>query len=128
MPFDWFEYRAVAQTLSQNADEASLRTAVSRAYYCAYHQARIHLAELHHFQASEDKPAHDQVWREFSKMGMSYREVWNKGDRLKKFRVDADYRSDAHINAETAAASIKLADRVIECLRQIHSKTQISQP
>lgn len=61
-------------------------------------------------------------------MGMSYREVWNKGDRLKKFRVDADYRSDASINAETAAASIKLADRVIECLGQIRSKTPISQP
>jgi len=122
MPFDWSAYRAVAETLKDNADEASQRSAISRAYYCAYHQAINHLAEHHHFQISEDRPAHDQVWREFSGKGLSYREVWNKGDKLKKLRVDADYRSDVTISVETTATSLKLADRIVECLQQIQRK------
>jgi len=122
MPFDWSAFRTVAETLSQEVDEASRRSAISRAYYCAYHQAQAHLSEHHNYQVSEDKPAHDQVWREFSRKGLSYREVWNKGDKLKKLRVDADYRSDAAIGADTAATSLKLADRIIECLHQIHHK------
>lgn len=128
MPFDWSAYRTVAETLSQHSDEASQRSAISRAYYCAYHQALAHLAEHHHFQVSEDKPAHDQVWREFSRKGLSYREVWIKGDRLKKLRVDADYRADAAISAETTATSLKLAERIIECLQQLHLKLLSGQP
>ena len=122
MPFDWSAYRVVAETLKGNTDEASQRSAISRAYYCAYHQALSHLAEHHKFQLSEDRPAHDQVWREFSSKGLSYREVWNKGDKLKKLRVDADYRSNAVISADTTAISLKLADRIVECLQQIHQK------
>jgi uncharacterized protein (UPF0332 family) len=128
MPFDWSAYRIVAEILSQQPDEASQRSAISRAYYYAYHQALAHLAEHHQFQVSEDKPAHDQVWREFSRRGLSYREVWIKGDRLKKLRVDADYRTDAVISAETMAISLKLADRIIECLQQLHLKLRSGQP
>jgi hypothetical protein len=122
MPFGWSAYRAVAETLKDNADEASQRSAISRAYYCAYHQALNHLAEHHSFQISEDRPAHDQVWREFSGKGLSYREVWNKGDKLKKLRVDADYRSGAVIGIDATVMALKLADRVVECLQQIHRK------
>ncbi len=128
MPFDWFTYRTVAETLSRNADEASHRSAVSRAYYCAYHQALNHLSEHHNFQFSEDKPAHDQVWREFNNKGPSYNQVWMNGDKLKKLRVDADYRSDAAISANAAAASLKLSDRIIESLQHIHQKITSAKP
>ena len=127
MPFDWSAYRTVAETLNHESDEASQRSAISRAYYCAYHQAQAHLSEHHKYRVSESKPAHDQVWREFSRKGLSYREVWNKGDKLKKLRVDADYRSDATINATVTATSLKLADRIIECLHQIHDKIRSGQ-
>lgn len=127
MPFDWSAYRAVAETLKGNADEASQRGAISRAYYFAYHQALNHLTEHHNFQLSEERPAHDQVWREFSNKGLTYREVWNKGDKLKKLRVDADYRTTAIITAETTVASLKLADRIVESLGQIQQKLHSGQ-
>ncbi|MGE0130850.1 MAG: hypothetical protein AB7U82_22455 [Blastocatellales bacterium] len=114
MLFDWFAYRAVAETLKGDMNEASQRSAISRAYYFAYHQALSHLAEHHNFQLSEDKPAHDQVWREFSGKGLSYREVWNKGDKLKKLRVDADHRSGSVIGVDATDTALKLADRVVE--------------
>jgi uncharacterized protein (UPF0332 family) len=122
MPFDWSAYRTVAQTLKENTDEASHRSAVSRAYYFAYHQALNHLAEHHGFLFSESRPAHDQVWREFEHRGMTYREVWYKGDKLKKMRVNADYRTAVVVSAEIAVASLNLADRIGECLKQMHEK------
>ncbi len=128
MPFAWPAYRTVAETLSQQPDEASQRSAISRAYYCAYHQALAHLTAHHQFQVSESKPAHDQVWREFSRKGLSYREVWNKGDRLKKLRVEADYRAAATLNAETISLALKLADRICECLQQLQLKPRSGQP
>jgi uncharacterized protein (UPF0332 family) len=123
MPFNWSDYRIVAATLSQNTDEGSQRTAISRAYYCAYHQALSHIQEHSSgFQYSEGRPAHDQVWREFEDKGRSYWEVWDKGNKLKRLRVDADYRPDATINNNTAVLSLKLADRIVEVLQDIHQK------
>lgn len=122
MPFDWSDYHVVAATLSKNTDEASQRSSISRAYYCAYHLALNHLSEHHNFQYSEGKPAHDQVWREFNNKGLSYREIWNKGDQLKKLRVDADYRAGAVVNRNTAATALNLAERIIERLQEVHQK------
>lgn len=121
MPFDWADYRAVAETLRRNADEASLRSAISRAYYCAYHQAVNHLSQHFNFQTSKDK-SHDTVWRTFKEKGRSYAEVWSKGDKLKKLRVDADYESDAVVNGETVMFSLQLADRIITILRGLHER------
>lgn len=119
MPFNWSDYQTVATILSQCVDEASQRSAVSRAYYCVYHLALSHLLEHHNFQYSEGKPAHDQVWREFSIKGLSYREIWNKGDQLKKLRVDADYRAGVIVNGSTATTALNLAKRIIERLQQL---------
>lgn len=121
MSFDWSAYREVAETLSQKADEASLRSAISRAYYCAYHLAVGHLSEHFNFQVSKDK-SHDTVWRTFSTKGRSYGEVWSKGDKLKKLRVDADYDSNAVIRDETAAFSLQLADRIVTILQGINQQ------
>lgn len=121
MPFDWADYRVLAKTLSQNADEASRRSAISRAYYSAYHLAVGHLSEHFNFQISKDK-SHDTVWRAFSAKGRSYAEVWNKGDKLKKLRVDADYDADAFIGSETVAFSLQLADRIVTILQGIQQQ------
>ena len=122
MPFDWTGYRSVAESLKDKGDEASHRSAISRAYYYAYHQAVNFLAEHHGFQHSEARPAHDQVWREFEHKGLTYKEVWFKGNQLKSLRVDADYRATAVIHAERVMTSLKLADRICQCLSQMHEK------
>lgn len=40
-PFNWAEYLRLAARLSQNPDEASHRTSISRAYYSIFHAATI---------------------------------------------------------------------------------------
>ncbi len=122
MPFEWSAYRTVAETLSLSADEASHRSAISRAYYFAYHQALAHLLEHHNFQYSEGKPAHDQVWREFSRKGLSYREISIRGNRLKDYRIEADYRADIAIDAKAVATSLEIADRIAERPQHLEQK------
>jgi hypothetical protein len=39
MAFDWNDYLAVASQLAPKLDEASRRTAISRAYYCVFNLA-----------------------------------------------------------------------------------------
>ena len=58
-PFDWNEYLSLATTLSEKADEASQRTAISRAYYAAFHAATLH-AKRNGYQ------------------GGTHRKLWNK--------------------------------------------------
>ena len=51
MPFDWSEFLTLADELGKRADEASLRSALSRAYYYVYHLA-LRRAQDNNFGAS----------------------------------------------------------------------------
>ena len=39
MPFDWNEFLTLARELAAKTDDASKRTAISRAYYCVFNLA-----------------------------------------------------------------------------------------
>ena len=63
MAFDWSKYLELAKNLSDTADEASLRTAVSRSYYCAYNLA-LARAKLNQYRPPPDTMGgiHEQLW------------------------------------------------------------------
>ena len=90
--FDWREYFELATRLSANKDEASLRSAVSRAYYYVYHLA-LSRAESNDYKPPRESGSHIDMWRVYSgnpvpaclKLGMI-------GQRMLKRRLDADYR------------------------------------
>jgi len=65
MPFDWSEYFKLATELGGRPDEASLRSAISRAYYYVYHLA-LRRAEGNEFKAISGEGTHMQLWRLFS--------------------------------------------------------------
>ena len=61
--FAWSEYLTLAQHLAQQEDEASQRTAISRAYYAAFHVARRHVAHAHpEVMLPRHGAVHDVVW------------------------------------------------------------------
>ncbi|MBD0324008.1 MAG: hypothetical protein ICV72_11575 [Aldersonia sp.] len=65
--FDWEEFLAFAEQLvERDADEAALRTAISRAYYAVYHRASAHLRN------NVLVPAHERL---------THRKVWGTGCR-----------------------------------------------
>ncbi len=85
-PFDWAEYLRLATDLSRNADEASHRTSISRAYYSVYHAAAA--------QANRNGYAgksHADLWKVFAKdTDRACRKLAQMGNTMKRVRVNAD--------------------------------------
>ena len=63
--FNWSRYLDLAKDLGSRHDEASLRSAISRAYYHVYHLA-LQRALNNGFQPARGESTHHQLWRVFS--------------------------------------------------------------
>jgi hypothetical protein len=91
--FAWIEFLNLAIALSKSSDEASLRTAVSRAYYSVFHAAHGRPA-VNQYRFDEDENSHDRLWSLYARnTDNDCKEVALLGSRMKKRRVQADYRS-----------------------------------
>ncbi len=90
-PFDWSAYLTLAEELAIRADEASLRSALSRAYYYVYHLA-LKRAQTNGFKAVPGEGTHIQLWRLFSQSPESAcKHLAQIAGRLKEKRERADY-------------------------------------
>jgi len=83
-------YLQLAKELATKEDEASQRSAVSRAYYAVYHKCRIY-AEDTGFQSSFGKDTHKEVANFFINSGGNLIPIGNKLKKLKKERKKCDY-------------------------------------
>jgi uncharacterized protein (UPF0332 family) len=93
-PFDWNQFLTLAQTLSQMQDEASLRSAVSRAYYCAFNTAMAR-AEAAGYRPKADAAGgmHDLLWQLYGRNeDRVCQEIFLLGARMKLRRTRADYK------------------------------------
>jgi len=92
MSFDWNEYLKLAKTLGEKTDAASLRTAVSRAYYCIFNLGMIK-ARANGFSPKDDTGSHDQLWSLYSRnTDKDCSRISILGQRMKRRRIKADYR------------------------------------
>ena len=90
-PFDWLEYFRLAHELGGREDEASLRSAISRAYYCVYHLA-LARAEANTYKPLPGESTHLQLWRVFSgSPEPDCQKLAIIAARLKEKRERADY-------------------------------------
>jgi hypothetical protein len=90
--FDWSGYLELADELAKRADEAALRSAISRGYYYVYHLA-LKRAEANDFKPLSGEGTHTQLWRVFSTSPEP--DCINLGhiaSRLKEKRERADYK------------------------------------
>jgi len=92
MPFDWNNFLSLAEQLALNDDEASKRTAISRAYYCifnlAYARAELSVGP----RPGGERSSHQWCWRQYKGTeNQTCVKLGNAGDRLKRMRVEADY-------------------------------------
>lgn len=118
--------------------EAALRTAVSRAYYAAFHVARTYLDGQGRLQDSKHE-SHTTVWNSFSQGGRLEGRIKVDGFRLLNARKGADYtqepnfadkgRSDASSPAEvvkhwqaSAESAIRGAKTVLSLLRDLQRR------
>jgi len=88
--FDWSEYLKLAGELAKRTDEASLRSAISRAYYYVYHLALKRVLENGFTLVVGGM--HSQLWRVFSENpDPGCRKLGMIAGRLKIRRERADY-------------------------------------
>ncbi|WP_338472837.1 hypothetical protein R4Z10_08985 [Niallia sp. XMNu-256] len=92
--FDFNEYIVLAEQLIKNSDEASKRSAVSRAYYGALMKARKHLKEKGKLPDLSGGETHKKIWDALAKLGgknSKEENISKRGKRLRTKREQADY-------------------------------------
>jgi len=93
MPFDWKEFLELAEKLATEEDEASKRTAISRAYYFVFNIAFAR-AELSAGPCPKRGGYHRWCWNKYKKTSDTLcQQLGNDGDRMKRRRVTADYEA-----------------------------------
>jgi uncharacterized protein (UPF0332 family) len=117
--FNWKHFLVVAQMLSKNPDEASLRSAVSRAYYSAFISA-LRRAESLGYDSKSDPlgSSHDNLWELYeNNRDTTCENIAKIGKRMKRARVGADYR-DFFTNRWNQESLDAIKD-ALECLNLI---------
>jgi uncharacterized protein (UPF0332 family) len=110
MSFDWLGYIRLAENLSDELDESSLRSAVSRAYYGVFCIARnkkgykrygnpdVHRKVIDEYLNSEDEDERSIGWLLI---------------KLRKQRNYADYNEDRYFNKEIVKNMVSLAKDIL---------------
>jgi hypothetical protein len=96
--FDWNRFLALAIELQKVPDEASLRTAISRAYYFVYNVARNRPA-VSQYRFDLKAPAHEQLWALYTRNSGDCKVLADIAVRLKMRRVKADYQNFSYPRA-----------------------------
>ncbi|MHC5057095.1 MAG: hypothetical protein ACYTKD_20655 [Planctomycetota bacterium] len=95
--FKWEHYLDLAEQLadSQEAGEPKLRSAISRAYYAAFHVAMQLLRDNQEYTPTLSGKDHGNVWRRYKTgpgTGIERKQIGNRGFQLLRDREQADYR------------------------------------
>jgi uncharacterized protein (UPF0332 family) len=110
------EFLTLADAWSRGATEGEWRSAVSRAYYAAFHEARRLLRDLG-FQAPRGDQAHAFLWLRLSNCGEP--QLIRVGMDLNDLRRDrnrADYDLAQNVSRADAVASVQRARRIVQLL------------
>ena len=93
MPFDWNEYLVLARRLAAANDDASKRSAISRAYYFAFNIAFARAENtVGRYPGSEGY--HKWCWDKYRNTpDMSCRKLGIDGERMKQRRIRVDYKA-----------------------------------
>jgi len=105
-------------------DEAAHRSAISRAYYAVFGTAEETLT------ANRIKPkktrrrkklnSHEAVWYTYrSDSRRSWQKIGTDGDRLKRERVQADYKAYAAISPTLASGVVARSNTLLNQLRNL---------
>ncbi len=122
------DFLTLANALAAGTTEAAWRTAISRAYYAAFHTARQLLRDLG-FRVPRGDQAHAYLWMRLSNCGDPQLVVaGQKLQDLRGKRNEADYDIDLPLPQANASPRLIAAGHVIQTLasgRVEPTRTQI---
>lgn len=73
--FEWVRFLDIAAELEQRDEEQCKRSAISRAYYAAYHLAKAWLDD-DGVEIEKNKPVHKAVWEAFARVANERAREW----------------------------------------------------
>lgn len=116
-PFDWAEYLRLAEALANKSDEASQRTAISRAYYFVYHIASAR-AVTNGYPSGQQ--SHAKIWKLYQDQSdFDARRLATRGTAMKRVRESADYK------AVVALIPDQLAQQLIDAKEFLQKLTNL---
>jgi len=116
MSFDWKEYVKLAEELSENQNEAHLRSAISRAYYGVFCISRNKKA-FKNYKLKKGENIHWMVINAYKNSPNYNDELAGKYlDELRKNRNNADYDEDKNIDKGLAERAIHKAKEILRVL------------
>lgn len=125
MSFVWSEYLNLAQELAGKTAisaslEAKLRSAISRAYYAAFIEARNHLQDKENHTIPFDVNPHEYVRIQFEQSQDKKRQkIGKKLNYLRIARNKADYNNTFSKLSENTEVTLQLASQVISALNSL---------
>jgi uncharacterized protein (UPF0332 family) len=115
----------LADELSTGSRQADWRTAISRAYYAAFHKART-LLRQGGFQVPDAEQAHRYLWLRLS--NSDHPDVNKSGanlNHLRSMRNRADYGFDRAIDEATAIEQVGVAMDIVQLLHDLANEPVI---
>lgn len=109
MPFDPRDFLVLAGELATAPDESKQRTAMSRAYYAVHLYAREQLVARDEMTPTSTRRDHMLVIKALRVRGAS---DGDKVDKLRRWRIKADYRLGAQITSSRAQQAVAIAQDV----------------
>jgi uncharacterized protein (UPF0332 family) len=118
----------VADALCTGVKEAEWRSAVSRAYYAAFHTARL-LFQQCGFDVPRADQAHAYLWLRLANSGQP--DVVNAGkdlNHLRHLRNWADYDLDQPMDQASVIGYVQAAETIIELLELVGTEPTVRTP
>jgi uncharacterized protein (UPF0332 family) len=125
---NWRDFVPLATRLAAGTTEADWRTAVSRAYYAAFHVARRLFADLQFTVPRADRAYQYLVFRLSNSGEAAVEPAGRNLETLRRLRNRADYDETPALTQPQAAGAIQVAEAIIQALdtaRQEPTRTQI---
>ena len=111
------DFLAVAKQLAAGGTEAEWRSAISRAYYAAFHVARELLEDLRFTVPHADR-AHAYLSRRLANCGQARIQQGGAGlNTLRGVRNQADYDLHRPVTVQLAALHVRVAEQNIQSLQ-----------
>src|SRR5216683_299943 len=111
MTFQWrLLLQVAARLLAPSPGERENRSAINRAYYAAYGEAREY-STTHGLTWRGNRPSHEQAWQ-----GAAAKAIGDLGVDLRTLRTQADYFSASPPSEVDARRAIALAELIVRRL------------
>lgn len=113
---NWRDFLLLATRSAAATTEADWRTAVSRAYYAAFHVARRLFTDLQFTVPRADRAHQYLVFRLSNSGEAAVEQAGRDLDTLRRLRNRADYDDSPALTQPQAAAAVQVAEGIIQLL------------